>query len=200
MQKVCGKQRRLGALFVFAGVCAGLYVSPARAIPFLSPTVTIEFDQSANLARRTYSWGDAQMAVPTYNGVLKSIIDADLQKRGWTAVASGGEATIFALGQIHSGADLETYYHAHPGAWAQEWGTQGWGAGWKPLYGEATYNALNTAGTHLVIDIQESGSHKLLYRAVTAVDLSNTEKQNTKALTSSLKQIFKKFPPKAKSQ
>ena len=78
--------------------------------------------------------------------------------------------------------------------WAQNWGPQGWGAGWKPGYGLQGYNALGTPGTHLVLDVFDTGSHQLLFRGVTDEDLSNSEKKNNKALEKSLKQILKGLP------
>ena len=78
--------------------------------------------------------------------------------------------------------------------WAQNWGPQGWGAGWKPGYGVDSYNALGTPETHLVLDIFDSASHQLLFRGVAGEDLSNSQKKNTKALEGSLKQILKGLP------
>ncbi len=178
-----------------------------------SPSVTTEYDHSVPLANRTYSWGDLQMAVPQYAGVVRTAIDANLKKRGWQLVASGGSATVFAHGDIRGEEQLQSLYigpktganaplgepagtSQAPGTWGQPWGQQGWGAGWKPLYGEATFNALNVPENNLVVDIFDTGNHRLIFRGVLQDDLSGTEKKTDKQLSKTIKRMFKKFPPK----
>ncbi len=169
-------------------------VPTVQAIPFLSPPVTVEYDHSAQFSGRTYSWGDARMPVASYIDPMKALVDKNLKVRGWQLVPSGGSATVFALGDTQDGPHLIAYYADHGVAWAQNWTPQGWGIGWKPGYGEWTFNALGTAETHLVVDIFDTGSHHLIFRGVVGEDLSSTEKKNIKKLTADLKQLLKQLP------
>ncbi len=167
-------------------------------LPFLQPKVTTEYDHSAPLARRTYSWGGVRMEMPQYAPTVRAAVDKDLQKRGWQLAVTGGSATVFAAGGIRGIGELEADSAKQNGGWAaDQWGLQGLGPGWKPTYGEATINALGTAESHLVVDIFDTGSRRLLFRGVGPDRLSNTEKKNNKGLEESVKLMFKKFPPKS---
>lgn len=171
-------------------------VPTVQAIPFLNPSVTTEYDHSAQFSGRTYSWGDARMPVAAYIDPMKALVDKNLKARGWQLVSSGGSATVFALGDTQDGPQLIAYYADHGGTWAQNWSPQGWGAGWKPGYGELVFNALGTAETHLVVDIFDTGSHHLMFRGVVGEDLSDAEKKNIKKLSDNLKQMLKQLPKK----
>ncbi len=161
------------------------------------PDVTTEYDGSALLAHRSYSWGRITMQVPAYQGDVKAAIDKDLARRGWQLMPSGGSATVFVAGDVRGEGDVNTFYRGVGGDWAyQKWSWQGLGTGWKPGHGEPTFNAMTTAENHLVVDIFDKGSHQLLFRGVMGEDLSSTEKENTETLKDSLKRMFKKFPPK----
>jgi len=168
----------------------------AQGIPFLNPPVTTEYDHSVQFSGRTYSWGDARMPVATYVEPMKALVDKNLKARGWQLVPAGGNATVFALGDTQDGPHLIAYYADHGGMWTQNWSLQGLGNGWKPGYGEPTFNALGTAETHLVVDIFDTGSHHLIFRGVVGQDLSNGEKKNIKKLASNLKQMLKQLPKK----
>jgi hypothetical protein len=167
------------------------------SIPFLpGPLVFTEYDHAAPLAGRTYSWGDLRLEVPLYTPVVRAAIDKDLAARGWQLVASGGSVTIFGTGNVRSETQLEDFYKSTGAGWAQGWGLNGWGPGWKPFYGEDTSSGMCSAASHLVIDMFDTGSHRLLFRGVMTSDFSRTQKKNTKNFDTSLKKMFKKFPPK----
>ncbi len=190
--------------FSFAAVslaAAFLTVGPiptGRASLLHPVQITTEYDHSAHLAGRTYSWGRVTMQVPGYQDVVKAAVDKNLRARGWQLVPTGGSATIFATGDISSEPQMTAFYSGPGAGWGQGWGAQGWGPGWKPGYGEPTWNALSRAGNNLVIDIWDTSSRQLLFRGVMDDDLSGVEKKNTKGLEQSLKKMFKKFPPKGK--
>ena len=167
---------------------------------FPPPAVTTEYDRSAPLVRRSYSWGNVQMAVSQYAGTVRVAVDQNLQKRGWQLVPSGGSITVYAHGDIRGEAQLLTVYGPSgaeaAGHWEQPWTAQGLGSGWKPFYGEAVFNAINVPENNLVIDMFDTGSRRLLFRGVLQDELSAPEKQSTKTLTKTIKRMFSKFPPK----
>ncbi len=194
--------KRWTILTLAAGIFAG---TAAAEVQFLGlvlppPAVTIEYDHSASLVRRSYSWGEIHMAVPQYAGAVRAAIDASLQKRGWQLVPSGGSTVVFAHGDIRGEAQLlAAYGGASPeaaGTWLQSWTVQGYGPGWKPYYGEAVLNALSVPENNLVVDIFDTSDHRLLFRGVMQDELSAPEKQTTKTLTKTIKRMFSKFPPK----
>ncbi len=160
------------------------------------PSVATEYDHSVPLARRSYSWGDVQMAVPQYAGTVRAAVDANLQKRGWQLVPSGGSVVVFAHGDIRDEAQLAKIYSASGASWIQPWTAQGLGSGWKPFYGESVFNALNVPENNLVVDMFDSTGRHLLFRGVMQDELSAPEKQTTKVLTKTIKRMFSKFPPK----
>ena len=179
------------AILVSAPVLQGI------SIPFLpQPLVFTEYDHAAPLAGRTYSWGDLRLEVPLYTPVVRAAVDKDLAARGWQLVASGGSITIFGTGNVRSETQLEDFYKSTGAGWAQDWGARGWGPGWKPLYGEDTSSGMCSAASHLVIDMFDTGSHRLLFRGVMTSDFSRTQKKNTKNFDKNLKKMFNKFPPK----
>ncbi len=181
--------------FALAAVLA-LTVPAAEAIPFLTPSVTIEYDHTAQFAHRTYSWGVLEMAAPTYEPAVHAAVDKGLRQRGWQLVPSGGSATVFVLGDVRGEDQVKAFYAAKGGGFKQDWGPEGLGAGWKPYYGNATINALSLPQNNLMIDIFDTASHQLIFRGVTEDDLSRTEKKNTKRLEKYIKQVFKEFPKK----
>ena len=190
--------RSLVCLSLAASLAHASYAQFSFLSSFLNPPITTtESDSAAALQRRTYSWGEVHMAVPQYEPVVRAAVDKSLQKLGWQLVPSGGSATVFALGDVRGEPELEADYTKQGGGWgAGQWGLQGLGPGWKPGYGEPTVNALGTSGSHLVIDIFDTPSHKLVFRGVLMEDISGTEKNNTKGLQKIINKTFKKFPPK----
>ena len=186
--------RRQNAFLLVAALLGS--VLPARAIPFLTPKVVIEYDHSAQLVHRTYSWNTVQMAVPLYVDDVKASVDKELKARGWQLVATGGEETLFAIGDVRGDEQLVDFYSKQGNDFKLAWGTQGFGAGWKPGYGVTAINALYLPQNNLVIDIFDSNSHQLVFRGVVGDDLSNTPEKNRKKLGKVVKQLFKKFPPK----
>ncbi len=162
------------------------------------PAVTSEYDRSVPLAGRTYSWGEVKLAMPPYSDSVRMAIDSILRKRGWQLAPSGGSVTLFAYGDIRGEAQLTAAYQAFCGGWGQPWSAQGWGPGWKPQYGEATFNALNVPENNLVLDMFDTANHRLLFRGVMKDDLSGTEKKNNKQLKKTVKRLLGKFPPKSK--
>jgi hypothetical protein len=156
--------------------------------------VTTEYDRDARAGAKTYSWGAARMAVAQYTAVVKADVDHDLQKQGWQPVSAGGAVTVFVQGDVQSSAALEGYYQKLNAGWAGGWGDEGWGRGWRPLYGEATTVALNVPGNNLVIDMFDTQSHRLIFRSVAQEQLWTNDKTARQYLLDSVKKMLKKLP------
>ena len=158
--------------------------------------VTAEYDHSAQWQARTYSWGKVQIADPSYDAPVKAQIDTSLIKRGWKPVPTGGSVTIFALGNIHAIKEVESFYKQSNSGFNPTWGVQGLGPDWKPTYGEATVNAMGTAESDYIVDIFDTNSKKLIFRAVTPQDISGKREDNIEQIRRSLSKLVKQLPKK----
>ncbi len=169
---------------------------PVWALPFLHPRTTTEYDHTALLVRRTYSWGGLYIDLQQYEPFVRAAADKYLQARGWQPVPSGGAETIWCSGNLRNENQLEAFY-AQRGAWgAAQWGPHGLGAGWTPGFGQPTTSAMATPENHFVLDIFDTASRKLVFRGVTTADFSGSDKQNHKRFMASLKRVLKSLPSK----
>ena len=184
-------QRRLSLALplVLAAAAVTAQASLLHRIP-----IAVEYDHTSHLAAHTYSWGVAQMVVPGLTPVVRAAVDKTLAKRGWQMVPSGGAATVFVEGDVQGMNGSQAFYNGLNAGWDQNWSPDGWGAGWKPYYGELTTNALERPGNNLVIDIFDSASHRLLLRAVAGEQLWDKQKKTTKYLNESVKKMLKTLP------
>ncbi len=163
--------------------------------------VKTDYDHQANFANyHTYSWGQVKTHDPLYVRRVKADINRDLQAKGWQLVPSGGAATVVATGSVKNEQDLETTYNNMGGGWGGGWGWGGWDSGFGGGgFGEADTTTTNQPVGHLVVDIFDSSTHKLLFRSIADDDVSNKTSKNTKNLSKDVDKMFKDFPPQAKA-
>ena len=155
--------------------------------------VKTDYDHSADFSQiHTYSWGQVSTADPFYVDRIKSEIDKDLQAKGWQMVASGGDVTVFAKGNVHNQQELETYYNGFGGGWGGRWGWRGWGGGG---WGDTTTVTNQKVGM-LVVDVFQGSSKSLLWRGSSEDDISKNSDKNTEKLDKDIDKMFKNFPPK----
>ena len=89
--------------------------------------VKTDYDKHADFSRiHTYSWGNVSTANPLFVNRVKEAVNKDLQEKGWQLVQSGGDATVFAKGEVHDQQELQTFYSGFPGGWGGRWGWGGW--------------------------------------------------------------------------
>ena len=90
--------------------------------------VTVDYDHKANFARyHTYSWISVNVQDPGWKDITANAIDAQLTAKGWQEVASGGDASVSAMGATRTEQTLETWYAG------------GYGGGWFPREGSAFF-------------------------------------------------------------
>ncbi len=161
-------------------------------------TIKTDYDHNANFSQiHTYSWGQVKTSDPFYVDRIKQAVDKQLQSKGWQLVPEGGQAVVFAMGNVKNEQEVETNYNGFGPGWGGGWGWGGWG--WRGGgFGDTTTSTVNQPVGSLVIDIFDSNK-KLLYRGITTRDVSNKSKKNTEALNKDIGKMFKDFPPKAKS-
>jgi len=182
------KHLTLGAVLAIATVAA------------LADNVKTDFDKNADFSRiHTYSWGQVKTSNPLYQTRIKEAVDRDLQGKGWQMVPSGGDATVFATGEVHNQTELQTTYDNFGPGWGGGWGWRGWGWGAGGGFGEATTTTSQQLVGHLVLDIFSSNDKALLFRGMITRDVSDKSDKNVKGLDKDIEKALKDFPPKGKS-
>lgn len=186
--------RRLLTCLLSTSLCLAL--AGLSGCSLLNPIhVTTGYDHSAPIARRSWSWAQVKMAVPQYEEPVKAAISKELARRGWQYTPSGGNATVFVWGDIQGQAQLDKDYQAYGAEWLPPWGPHGLGDGWaKDTYGDATHIAMGLPGNNLVVDIFDTGSHRLFVRGVGEDDLAGTPKVNIKRLQKVIHKMLGNLP------
>jgi hypothetical protein len=151
--------------------------------------VQTDYDHKADFGKyHTYSWLGAKASNSLWEDRIRGAVDSSLAAKGWTKVASGGEASVAAVGTTANEPTYNTFYNGFPG-----WGWRGWG-GMDTATTTVDYNKVGT----LVVDVFDSGTKKLLWRGVAQDTLSSKPEKNDKKLDDAVNKMFDKFPPKSK--
>ncbi|SDF43962.1 DUF4136 domain-containing protein [Terriglobus roseus] len=142
---------------------------------------SVDYDHSTNFSSyHTYSWGQVKTVDSIWADRIKNSVDQQLQAKGWTKVADGGDVAVAALGQARNQQEEQTFY-------------SGGGWGWGP--GVATTSTYNTRQGTLVIAMFDTKTKKLIWRGVSDGDLSGKPEKNIDKLNKSIAKFFKVFPP-----
>jgi hypothetical protein len=161
-----------------------LLVPMVAGVCMLFASVKTDYDHNANFNQyKTYSWISAQGSNDLWSERIAQAVDAQLMAKGWTKVASGGDATVSAFGRTHNEQTLETYYTGFGGGWR-----------WRG-FGDATTTVENTPVGSLTVDVFDGNSKKLILRASSTETLSEKPEKNEKKLEKAVEDMFKKFPP-----
>jgi hypothetical protein len=155
----------------------------AATMPVSSQIVRTDWDHHANFTEyRSYSWGKVVTFNSLWDDRVKSAIDLQLTKKGWTQVPEGGDTTVMAIQTTRSKPTLETFYDGFGG-----WHWRGFGT------------AITTIGHYkeggLVVDIFDTGTERLLWRGVAEHSLSDKSDKNIKILNKAVEKLFEHFPP-----
>lgn len=173
-------QARIPRLFVPA-------VIGAACLAFAS--VQTDYDHHADFGRyHTYSWLGVHAGNSLWQDRIKAAVDNELAGKGWTRVASGGDASVAAVGRVTERDNLQTFYDGFPG-----WGWMGWGG-----RGTATTQVTPEAIGNLTVDVFDSGTKKLLWRGTSTDVMSSKPEKNDKQLDHAVAEMFDHFPPKGK--
>jgi len=190
------KWRLLCAAFICAVfVC----IAPVAS----ADTVRADWDHHINFAQfHTYSWGRVKVADPFEADRIEGAINHQLEKKGWREVPSDGQVTIDVADHIHSEQQLETYYNGLGGGWGMGWGWGGWGWGgwgWGPGgFGESETNVRNVPEGHMVIDMFDTQTKKLIWRGISQGEINNNPDKERQTIYHDMYRLFYSFPPKSK--
>jgi hypothetical protein len=137
----------------------------------------------------TYSWLKVDAGNPLWVNRIKRDVNQELMAKGWMEVPAGGDAAISAFGATHNQQSLQTFYDGFGGGW--RWG------GFGPDI--ATTTTIDTPVGTLVVDIFDAHSKQLIWRGTSEKTLSDKPEKNEKKLEDQVSDMFKHFPPPAKS-
>ena len=152
--------------------------------------VKTDYSHSVDFGQyHTYSWLKVDAGDPLWIDRIKRDVDGQLSAKGWMEVPSGGDAAVSAFGATHNRQTLETFYDGFGGGWF--W--QGFGPDL------ATTTTVNTPVGTLVVDIFDAHTRHLIWRGTAQKTLSDKPTKNEKKLEDSVQDMFKHFPPPAKT-
>lgn len=169
-----------------------LPVAAALTCMAWAASVSTDYDHKADFGRyHTYSWLGVKAGNSLWQDRITAAVDSQLAAKGWTKVASGGDATVSAFGKTTEQESMQTYYDGFPG-----WGwRRGWGGGGM---GMATTDVIPEKVGNLTIDVFDGNSKQLIWRGQASEVLSSKPDKNDKKLEHTVDDMFKKFPPKGR--
>lgn len=150
--------------------------------------VKTDYSHSTDFGKyRTYSWIRAEAGNSLWADRIMADVDAQLQAKGLTKVASGGDLAVSAFGRMQNQQTLETFYDGFGGGWF-----------WRGFGNTATTQVVNTPVGSLTVDLFDGPSKKLVWRGTSMATLSSQPEKNEKKLAGDVEDLFKHFPPNAK--
>jgi Domain of unknown function (DUF4136) len=159
-------------------LCSGLRVFGAQ--------ISTDYDHSANFSQyKTYSWLKVQAGDSLWANRIQQDVDAQLAAKGWTKVASNGNASVSAFQSTQDQQTLNTFYDGAGGGWRWRGGGMGMAT---------TTTDVTKVGT-LVVDIFDSQTKQLLWRGKESADLKGNATKNSTQLAKDVTSMFKHFPP-----
>jgi hypothetical protein len=166
----------LGIVLLFAGTL------PAQQ-------VKTDYDRTANFGQyKTYSWEQVKTKDALDVARIKTAVNAAMAAKGWTLVDSGGDVSIVAMEMTREQQSLNTFYDGFGGGWG--WRRFGGGG-----FGEATTTTESYKVGTLVVDLFDSKTKQLIWRASSSDTLSSNSDKNIKNLDKGVEKMFKQFPP-----
>ncbi len=151
-------------------------------------SVKTDYDHKAPFSRyKTYSWVGVKAGNSLWENRITEAVDNQLSAKGWSKVASGGDAAVSAFGKTTERDTMESFYTGFPG-----WGWRHWGG---IGMGTVTTDVVPEKVGNLVVDIFDGTRKTLVWRGTSSETLSSKPDKNDKKLEHSVEEMFKKFPP-----
>jgi len=162
-----------------------------------SAEVRTDYDRNADFSRyHTYSWGNVHTQNPLWVDRIKAAVNSALAAKGWKEVESGGDASIMAMEMTTNHQTLNTFYDNFGGGW----GWRGWGGGFGDDFGTSTTTEQTYKVGTLVVDVFDTNTKKLVFRASSSDTLSDKSDKNIKKLNADVQKMFDRFPPETGKQ
>ena len=165
-----------------------LLLITGASLSMLWATTRVDYNHGVDFSRyHTYSWLKVSAGNDLWQDRIMRAVDEQLINKGWQRVPSGGDATVAAIGSTQTQQRLETFYNGFGG-----WYWRGFGDG------ITTTTVENVPVGTLMVDIFDSGTHKLIWRGYGSDVLSEKPEKNVKKLEHRVSELFDHFPPKSK--
>jgi Domain of unknown function (DUF4136) len=151
------------------------------AMAFAADVMT-DYNHQVDFGRyHTYSWIGVK-AGGLWQDRIMNAVDSQLAAKGWSKVASGGDAAVSAFGKVNERETMETFYDGFPG-----WGWRGWG-------GMATTTTVPQRVGTLTVDIFDGGTKQLIWRGTAEHALSSNPEKNEHKMDEDVTKMFDHFP------
>jgi hypothetical protein len=139
---------------------------------------------------RTFSWLKVDASNSLWDDRIKRAVESQLTAKGLTMQPSGGDLVVTAMGRTTEQQNYTTFYDGLGGGWF-----------WRGFGGDgiATTTVQETPVGTLSVDLFDSKTKKLVWRATSTNTLTKNADKNTRKLDDAVKDMFKKFPPKGES-
>lgn len=146
--------------------------------------VSVDYDHHLDFSQyKTYSWAKVETPNSLWDDRVKEAIDKELENKGLRQVPSGGDVSVVAAAITREKPTLRTIYDGFDG-WI-------WGG-----FADATTTVEDYKVGTLVVDMFDSNTKKLIWRASASDVLSDKPDKNIKELEKSVHKMFEGFPPK----
>jgi hypothetical protein len=148
-------------------------------------SVKVDYDHSTNFNQlKTYSWKTVNTANSLWDKRVKDAVDSELGAKGWTQVRSGGDVQIVASEKTSVHQQFNTTYD---GLGGRRFGGLGMSTTSLDSYKVGT----------LFVDMFEGPNNQLIWKGTSSADLTGNPDKNQKKLDKDVRDMFKRFPPKA---
>lgn len=120
---------------------------------------------------------------PLQQDRAKQDIVQALTSKGWTQASdpNSADALVVIHGTVQQEKSLDTWY-------------SGGGWGWGPGMTQTSVNVVHVGS--MVVDIFDTHTKKVFFRATATDELSSKPEKNTQKLDKGVAKMFKNFPPK----
>jgi Domain of unknown function (DUF4136) len=152
--------------------------------------VTTDYSKSADFAQyKTFMWiKEPKTTDPLTRQRVIDDVNSALTGRGLQLVTSDADLCIAAHAATKQERTLNTFYDGFGGGWR-------WGGG----FGNATTTVDTYEVGTLVVDIFDAKSKEAIWRGTSSKTLSGNPQKNAENLNKAVVEMFKKFPPGAKT-
>jgi hypothetical protein len=152
--------------------------------------VTTDYNKSADFAQyKTFMWiKEPKTTDPLTRQRVIDDVNSALTGRGLQLVTSNADLCVAAHAATKQERTLNTFYNGFGGGWR-------WGGGFG--------NTTTTVDTYeigtLVVDIFDAKTKEAIWRGTSSKTLSGNPQKNAENLNKAVVEMFKKFPPGAKT-
>jgi Domain of unknown function (DUF4136) len=166
-------------------VLAGCFLA---AVAASAQSVSMDYDKTANFAAfKTYAW---MPGTPSGNQLMDQRIqdgvDQQLAAKGLKKIDDPSQADL----------DVAFYVALTSQTQISTTGMGGWGYGWGGYGGGMTTTSVNNIPIgHLIVDLGDSKTKKLVWRGNAHDNLASKPDKVAKQIQKSLEKMFKKYPP-----